>query len=77
MIRKISVTGTLYTNKSCSYVTCAEAFAGWSIITFALLFLLLLNQVSKRRLVLMMTVFLTDWLLFFMEPGGRFAWWLD
>ena len=61
----------------CSYVTCAKAFAGWSIISFVLLFLLLLNQVPKRRLLLMATTFLVAWLVFFMEPGWRFAWWLD
>lgn len=67
---------TLYRSLE-SVVNYTSAYCGWTFVAWLCLILHLQARVSKRRLFFHALLFISAWLAFQMEPGGRWAWFMD
>jgi hypothetical protein len=60
-----------------SAVIYASCFAGWGLATWGALMVHLRRNLTTRRMLWLIGIFLFAWLLFLADPGRRFEWWLD
>lgn len=60
-----------------SAVIYGSCFAGWGLYTWGALLVHLRRNLTTRRMLWLIGIFLLAWLLFVADPGRRFEWWLD
>lgn len=54
-----------------------SCFAGWCLYTWGALLVHLRRNLTIRRMLWLVGIFLFAWLLFVADPGRRFIWWMD
>lgn len=60
-----------------SAVVYGSCFAGWCLYTWGALLVHLRKELTTRRMLWLIGIFLLSWLIFVADPGRRFEWWLD